>query len=593
MKKISKIFLLTTIVFFPVTLASCDSSSPSIKVTKLNYDMSKVKFENKTVTYDGRAHKLEITGTLPNGVSVTYTDNKLVDVGTLEVIATFKGDYEKYNEIPDMKATLTIVKGEYDLSGITFENKEVSYDGSPHSLEITGTLPEGVTVTYENNNKVDAGTYEVVAKFEGDEKNHKPIPDMTATLTILKAEYDMTGIQFNNKIITYDGTPHSLEITGTLPKGVTVTYENNNKVDIGTYEVVAKFKGDEKNYNLISEMKAKLTITPYEYNSGLFIVDGVIYKIIDDHLAVIGAKVDIAGDIVLKNEIEGFPVTEIDERALYYCRGIQSIKVPGSIKVVKNGAFSKCVNLTSVIFEEGTITLESEIFKECTNLNNVKLPSTLKSIGDNSFADCVNLTSISFPKNITSFGKSILGGCTNLTSLTIPFLPNKYLGYLFGGTAYSYNSTCVPSTLREVYLTNATIIHENAFYVCQKITKIILPSTLETIAANAFYSCMGLSEIIIPESVTTIEKYAFYECNGLTNIDIKGRITNISKATFNNCSKLKTITLPNTLTNVEENSFLNCNALTDVYYYGTATSWSKIGIGAGNESLINATIHYK
>ena len=578
MKKISKIFLLTTIVFFPVTLASCDSSSPSTEVTKLNYDMSKVKFENKTVTYDGRAHKLEITGTLPNGVSVTYTNNKLVDVGTLEVIATFKG--------PDMTATLTIVKGEYDLSGITFENKEVSYDGSPHSLEITGTLPEGVTVTYENNNKVDAGTYEVVAKFEGDEK-------MTATLTILKAEYDMTGIQFNNKIITYDGTPHSLEITGTLPEGVTVTYENNNKVDIGTYEVVAKFKGDEKNYNLISEMKAKLTITPYEYNSGLFIVDGVIYKIIDDHLTVIGSKVDIAGDIVLKNEIEGFPVTEIDERALYYCRGIQSIKVPGSIKVVKKGAFSKCVNLTSVIFEEGTITLESEIFKECTNLNNVKLPSTLKSIGDNSFADCVNLTSISFPKNITSFGKSILGGCTNLTSLTIPFLPNKYLGYLFGGTASSYNPTSVPSTLREVYLTNATIIDENAFYACQKITKIILPSTLETIAANAFYSCMGLSEIIIPESVTTIEKYAFYECNGLTNIDIKGRITNISKATFNNCSKLKTITLPNTLTNVEENSFLNCNALTDVYYYGTATSWSKIGIGAGNESLINATIHYK
>ena len=385
----------------------------------------------------------------------------------------------------------------------------------------------------------------------------------------------------------------SLEITGTLPEGVTVTYENNNKVDIGTYEVVAKFKGDEKNYNLISEMKAKLTITPYEYNSGLFIVDGVIYKIIDDHLTVIGSKVDIAGDIVLKNEIEGFPVTEIDERALYYCRGIQSIKVPGSIKVVKKGAFSKCVNLTSVIFEEGTITLESEIFKECTNLNNVKLPSTLKSIGDNSFADCVNLTSISFPKNITSFGKSILGGCTNLTSLTIPFLPNKYLGYLFGGTASSYNPTSVPSTLREVYLTNATIIDENAFYACQKITKIILPSTLETIAANAFYSCMGLSEIIIPESVTTIEKYAFYECNGLTNIDIKGRITNISKATFNNCSKLKTITLPNTLTNVEENSFLNCNALTDVYYYGTATSWSKIGIGAGNESLINATIHYK
>ena len=93
------------------------------------------------------------------------------------------------------------------------------------------------------NNKVDAGTYEVVAKFEGDEKNHKPIPDMTATLTIVKGEYDLSGITFENKEVSYDGSPHSLEITGTLPEGVTVTYENNNKVDAGTYEVVAKFEG--------------------------------------------------------------------------------------------------------------------------------------------------------------------------------------------------------------------------------------------------------------------------------------------------------------------------------------------------------------
>lgn len=745
MKKISKLFVLTAVIFFPLVLGSCDNGNTTPTTTtdtetvKLDYDMSKVKFEDKTLVYDGKEHTLEITGSLPTGVTVTYTNNKLTEVGTLQVTASFKGDYVKYNKIPDMKATLTVVKGEYDISDIKFENKTVVYDGTAQSLAITGTLPTGVTVTYEGNERTDVGTYEVTAHFEGDANNYKPIPDMTATLTIEKArydmskvrfigrsfvydgnehrlevtgelpkgvtvsyvnngltdvgsveviaifkgdthnyepikelsatltvvkgEYDMSDIKFEDKTVTYDGTLHSLEITGTLPEGVTVTYVNNRKAFVGTYEVtahfkgdglnynpipdmtatltiekatydmsgvtfkdktftydgevhnctvegelpegvtvyydgnyrsevgvyevIAHFKGDEKNYNPIPDMKATLRITEYEYNAGLYTIDNVYYYKVDDHLTVKGCKIGLSGNIVLKNEIDGFKVTEIDTNAFAFSDNLTSITIPSNITAIGANAFLKCTNLTSVVFEEGVTTLAKDIFKGCTNLTDITLPNTVESVGDNAFADCTKLATIEFGSETKTFGKSVLANCTSLTKLTIPYLPNGYIGSIFGATHSSYNNI-TPTSLKEIHLTNTTELANNAFYIAQHITKVTLPENLETIGENAFYNCLGLAEIVIPESVTSIGKYAFSECQNLTSAVIYGNITTIAKGLFNNCSKLKQVTLPATITAIEEKAFFNCNALTDVYYLGTSSDWEKITIAADNDALIDA-----
>ena len=104
-------------------------------------------------------------------------------------------------------------KQDYDMSGITFEDKTVTYDGNEHELLIEGTLPEGVT-----NENINAGTYEVTAILKGNGYNTLTLK---ATLTINKASYDMSGITFEDKTVTYDGNEHELLIEGTLPEGVT------------------------------------------------------------------------------------------------------------------------------------------------------------------------------------------------------------------------------------------------------------------------------------------------------------------------------------------------------------------------------------
>ncbi len=84
-------------------------------IVKGKYDMSGIKFEDRTEEYDGKAKTFTITGTLPAGVSVTYSLSNFKDAGVYVVTATFKGS-QNYEEIPSMTATLTITRLQYTVA---------------------------------------------------------------------------------------------------------------------------------------------------------------------------------------------------------------------------------------------------------------------------------------------------------------------------------------------------------------------------------------------------------------------------------------------------------------------------------------------
>lgn len=234
--------------------------SYSFNIAKAVYDMSAVTFENKTVTYDGKIHSLAVSDNLPNGVSVSYTNNDKISANQYIVTATFTGDSINYYAINDMQAMLTINKASYDMSGVSFVGGRFTYDGTQKFIYVTGELPDGVTVNYTNNGKINANTYTVTATFTGDTENYNKLPDWTASLIIDKATYDMSGISFKNQTFTYDTTAKNALITGTLPNGVEVSYVGNGKTDVGTYTVTANFNGDSNNYHLIGDMTATLKI---------------------------------------------------------------------------------------------------------------------------------------------------------------------------------------------------------------------------------------------------------------------------------------------------------------------------------------------
>ncbi len=170
----------------PVNYEWADGETADItflfKIAKANYDLSGVRFADKTVGYDGEKHSVFITGDLPAGVQVSYKGNEKTGVGEYRVTAAFTGDTANYNPIPSMFATLTIRYG-YDFDGVTFENATVKYDGNAHAIYLQGELPEGVYVTYEGNEQTDPGIYAVKAIFNN---ALGKVSERTAVLTILR-----------------------------------------------------------------------------------------------------------------------------------------------------------------------------------------------------------------------------------------------------------------------------------------------------------------------------------------------------------------------------------------------------------------------
>ena len=251
---------------------------------------------NNVFTYDGEAHIVELQGNIPANAVVTYPGgNSFVNVGTYDVTAIVS--CEGY-VTASISTTVKIVKATYDMSGVVFEAKEFVYDGQPHSVAISGTLPEGVSApTYIINEKVtasavDVGVYTVVARFSGGNPNYEPIPDMETTLTITPAEFVVSGVtpvfkRANGTVINgyqkiYDGSAVTIELDGydKISKKVTAVFsvmdedgnvisssgEETNIINAGLYTVKVDFTlTDGKNYKPIEPLLCEFEVLKTEH----------------------------------------------------------------------------------------------------------------------------------------------------------------------------------------------------------------------------------------------------------------------------------------------------------------------------------------
>ena len=111
---------------------------------------------------------------------------------------------------------------------------------------------------------------------------------------------------------------------------------------------------------------------------------------------------------------------------------------------------------------------------------------------------------------------------------------------------------------------DVTMIGNDAFYNCDKLTTITLPEGVISIGNNALYGCGGLTEFTIPDSVTSIGDIAFYSCSSLTSVTIGNSVTSIGSGAFYYCSSLKSVTIGDSVTSIGEYAFYSCCSLTSV-----------------------------
>ena len=355
-----------------VIVASYGGQKCEIKVSVKRDKFGEIKFpENTVFTYDGSAHTVEIDGELPANATVSYIGgNSFVNAGTYDVTAVITCDGYETERIT---TKVTVERAKYDMSGIKFEPKVVTYDGKTHSVAISGSLPSGVSepTYYIDGNKVagvtDVGKYEVTAVFGTRDPNYAPVDNMKTTLEIIPAEYNLDGIDivFKDSDGTalylpwknYDGTSVSFEIDdfyGTLTNNVKTSYTvmnedgeiisksntETNIINAGEYTVRVEFTLlDNKNYKEIEPIefsfevnKARLdTSNVYfepavvEYNGENYSLNVLLPKELDRSKLEITYEYILLGETLLEN---GKNVTGVSTVGEYTVRAIFKVKDP-------------------------------------------------------------------------------------------------------------------------------------------------------------------------------------------------------------------------------------------------------------------------
>ena len=111
---------------------------------------------------------------------------------------------------------------------------------------------------------------------------------------------------------------------------------------------------------------------------------------------------------------------------------------------------------------------------------------------------------------------------------------------------------------------DVTMIGDDVFYNCDKLTGVTLPECVTSIGKKAFYDCDGLTEFTIPDSVTEIGSSAFYSCDKLTIVTIGDSVTEIGSHAFEFCDSLTSVNIPDSVTSIGNNAFFSCDSLTSV-----------------------------
>lgn len=116
--------------------------------------------------------------------------------------------------------------------------------------------------------------------------------------------------------------------------------------------------------------------------------DLVFKQLNDTSYIILGAKPNLAADIILPEKYLGLPVVAIGDNAFLSSRNLRSVELASSIVAIGNGAFKDCINLTSITFSDSLESIGGNAFWGCSKLKEITLPSSLISIDDYAFNNC-------------------------------------------------------------------------------------------------------------------------------------------------------------------------------------------------------------
>ena len=189
------------------------------------------------------------------------------------------------------------------------------------------------------------------------------------------------------------------------------------------------------------------------------------YKIQDDEVTITSLVSDAGlNDAVIPDEIQGYPVTGIENSAFSGKTELSSVTLPSTLRWIGSNAFSGCFGLTNISIPDGLESIGDYAFTNCSSLKRIVLPNSVTSIGKELFTDCFSLKTAVLPDGITVIPDQLFYNSA-LKAVVIPASVTEIsyyaLGFInlqaivFKGTSKQWNNI----TLGEGNEFSSSIIH--------------------------------------------------------------------------------------------------------------------------------------
>ncbi|MBE7641096.1 T9SS type A sorting domain-containing protein [Salegentibacter sp. BLCTC] len=198
----------TTVITWTYEDENGNTSTQTQNVIINDSPLTQVIFEDQTFVYDGAVKGLEVVN-LPEGTTVSYTNNEQLDAGVYEVTAFITSANTSCQD-QTLTAKLTIEKAPQEINFDEISDRN-QYTDDNFQLEATSSsgLPIIYSYTYNTENPpatvgprgfvqiLNRGEITITARQEGNE-NYKPATPIVRVLRIIGGEARLNNVAINN-----------------------------------------------------------------------------------------------------------------------------------------------------------------------------------------------------------------------------------------------------------------------------------------------------------------------------------------------------------------------------------------------------------